>query len=62
MKGSTFLKLDKFFQWTTGNIGIHHIHHLGHQIPNYYLQKGYDENEIIQDCKVITFWQSFKGI
>ena len=62
MKGSSFLKLPKFFQWATGNIGIHHIHHLSHQIPNYYLQKAYDENELFQDCKVLTFWQSFKGI
>ncbi|MBT5094944.1 MAG: fatty acid desaturase, partial [Halobacteriovoraceae bacterium] len=39
MQGSSFLKLPKFFQWCTGNIGIHHIHHLSHQIPNYNLRK-----------------------
>ncbi|MCO4792845.1 MAG: fatty acid desaturase [Bacteriovoracaceae bacterium] len=62
MKGSSFLKLPKFFQWGTGNIGIHHIHHLSHQIPNYYLRKAYDENPLFQDCKVLGFWESFRGI
>lgn len=62
MKGSSFLKLPKFFKWATGNIGIHHIHHLSHQIPNYNLQAAYDENPMFQDCKVLGFWESFKGI
>ena len=62
IKGSSFLKLPKFFQWSTGNIGIHHIHHLSHQIPNYYLGQAYEENELFQDCKVLGFWESFKGI
>jgi omega-6 fatty acid desaturase (delta-12 desaturase) len=43
--GSTYYKLPKLFQWFTGNIGIHHIHHLCSAIPNYNLQKCIDHNQ-----------------
>jgi acyl-lipid omega-6 desaturase (Delta-12 desaturase) len=49
LKGSTYWKLPKIFQWLTGNIGIHHIHHLSSLIPNYNLQKCKDENPILQE-------------
>ncbi|TNE97585.1 MAG: fatty acid desaturase [Deltaproteobacteria bacterium] len=62
MKGCSYLKLPKLFQFGTGNIGIHHIHHLSHKIPNYNLQRAFDENDIFQDCTILGFWDSFKGI
>ena len=37
MQGSSFYKLPALLQWFTGNIGFHHIHHLGSNIPNYNL-------------------------
>ena len=36
--GSTYYVLPKVLQWFTGNIGLHHIHHLNSMIPNYRLQ------------------------
>ena len=45
--GSTYYKLPKVFQWLTGNIGLHHIHHLNSKIPNYNLQKCQNENPIL---------------
>ena len=33
-------------QWFTGNIGLHHVHHLHARIPNYNLQRAHDENPI----------------
>jgi omega-6 fatty acid desaturase (delta-12 desaturase) len=38
VEGSSFYHLPKIFQWLTGNIGYHHVHHLSSRIPNYYLQ------------------------
>lgn len=35
LEGSSFLKLPRLFQWFSGNIGYHHIHHLSPRIPNY---------------------------
>ncbi len=37
MESSSYLKLGKFMQWMTGNIGYHHIHHLNVRIPFYRL-------------------------
>ncbi len=62
MKGSTFLKLPKILQWATGNIGIHHVHHLSHKIPNYNLQAAYDENPLFHGCTTIGILKSLEGI
>lgn len=61
IRGSTYYKLPKIFQWLTGNIGIHHIHHLNSLIPNYNLEKCMKENQVLnKHVTVVTFWQSLK--
>lgn len=61
LKGSTYWKLPRMFQWLTGNIGIHHIHHLSSLIPNYNLQRCKDENPVLQEVvTTITFTDSCK--
>ena len=37
--GSSFYDLPKPLMWITGNIGIHHLHHLCSRIPFYRLRK-----------------------
>ena len=44
LRGSSYLKLAKPLQFFTGNIGLHHVHHLNARIPNYNLQRAHDEN------------------
>jgi omega-6 fatty acid desaturase (delta-12 desaturase) len=46
VKGCSYLKLPRVLQWFTGNIGLHHVHHLAPRIPNYRLQRAHDENPI----------------
>jgi len=61
IKGATYYKLPKIFQWLSGNIGFHHIHHLSSSIPNYNLSKCAKENPILQKfATVITFKESLK--
>ena len=43
LEGSSYYRLPKVLQWFSGNIGLHHIHHLRARIPNYNLQRCYDE-------------------
>jgi hypothetical protein len=43
LEGSSYLKLPKVLQWFTGNIGLHQIHQVRPNIPNYNLQQCYDE-------------------
>jgi omega-6 fatty acid desaturase (delta-12 desaturase) len=61
IKGSTYYKIPGVFNWLTGNIGIHHIHHLNPAIPNYNLKKALKENEWInQFTTTIGFIDSLK--
>ncbi len=60
LMGSSYYKLPKIVQWFSGNIGIHHIHHLCSQIPNYKLQKCIDERPELKDINQITFLKSLK--
>ncbi len=61
LRGSTYWKLPRVFQWLTGNIGIHHIHHLNSLIPNYNLQKCKDENPVLQEhITTVSFTGSLK--
>jgi omega-6 fatty acid desaturase (delta-12 desaturase) len=59
LEGSSYLKLPKILQWFTGNINLHHIHHVRPNIPNYNLQKCYEKVAAFQAVKPITIWTSF---
>ncbi|MGH2864917.1 MAG: fatty acid desaturase, partial [Solirubrobacteraceae bacterium] len=49
LRGSSYLRLPKVLQFFSGNIGLHHVHHLSARIPNYNLQRAHDENPIFHD-------------
>ena len=54
LRGSSYLKLPRVLQFFTGNIGVHHVHHLSARIPNYNLQRAHDESPIFHDVPVLT--------
>lgn len=62
LHGSSFFKLPAVLRWFTGNIGYHHIHHLGSTIPNYNLVECHNENPMFQEVKPITFFKSFHSL
>lgn len=62
LEGSSYFKLPKILQWFTGNIGLHHIHHVRPGIPNYNLQQCYDEVPALQAIKATTLRTSFKSL
>ena len=62
LEGSSYYKLPKVLQWFSGNIGLHHIHHLRPRIPNYHLQKAYDEVPELQTPRTLTLFESLKCI
>jgi len=63
LKGSTYYKIPKVFNWLTGNIGIHHVHHLNPAIPSYNLQKCIKENPWLnQFPTIIGMRESFSLI
>ena len=51
-------KQPKVLQWFTGNIGLHHIHHLRARIPNYNLQKTCDDTKSYLNVEPLTILKS----
>jgi len=60
LEGSSYYKLPKVLQWFSGNIGLHHIHHLRPRIPNYNLQRCYDEVPEVQGVRPLTLRESLR--
>ncbi len=58
--GSSYYELTPTLQWLTGNIGLHHIHHLNLKVPNYRLQECMDDNDDLKTINRIGLWESFK--
>lgn len=62
LRGSSYLKLPKLLQFFTGNIGLHHVHHLNARIPNYNLQRAHDENPVFRDVPTLSLWQAMQTV
>jgi len=62
LQGSSYLKLPKLLQFFTGNIGLHHVHHLSAKVPNYNLQRAHDQNTIFRDVPVLTVRDGLRAI
>jgi omega-6 fatty acid desaturase (delta-12 desaturase) len=58
--GASFYKLPRIFQWFSGNIGFHHLHHLNPRIPNYLLPEAHYSLPYMESIPVMTFWSSLK--
>ncbi len=62
LRGSSHLKLPKVLQFFTGNIGVHHVHHLNARIPNYNLQRAHDENPVFHDVPTLTILDGLRAV
>jgi len=59
--GSSHLRLPRLLRWLTGNIGLHHVHHLNPRIPNYRLQECHDTLADLQRAPELSFWEAVAG-
>jgi len=62
LQGSSWYRLPRIAQWITGNIGLHHIHHLNPRIPNYRLQACLDAIPELVLPGSMNFARSLKSI
>jgi acyl-lipid omega-6 desaturase (Delta-12 desaturase) len=62
VEGSSFYKLPKLFQWLTGNIGFHHVHHLSPRVPNYKLEEAHKNTLPLQNVPTITLGKSLSSL
>jgi omega-6 fatty acid desaturase (delta-12 desaturase) len=58
--GSSYYVLPRVLQWFTGNVGLHHVHHLNSRIPNYRLQECLDGHELLGQVGRLTLFESLK--
>ena len=56
--GSSYYVLPRVLQWFTGNVGLHHVHHLNSRIPNYRLQECLDGHELLGQVGRLTLRES----
>ncbi len=62
LQGASYLKLPVLLQWFSGNIGLHHVHHLRPGIPNYRLQACHDEcPAVTAGAQVLTLKTALKA-
>ena len=54
IQGSSYLRLPRILQFLSGNIGLHHVHHLNARIPNYNLQAAHDDNPGLHAVPTLT--------
>jgi len=55
IEGSSFLKMNRFFNWFSADIGYHNVHHLCEGIPNYNLRACHEANaELLKNIKVLN--------
>jgi len=63
LSGASFYKMPGFMNWFSGNIAYHHIHHLNPRIPNYLLDRCYEDNKVFQEyAPEIPFVEGFKSM
>lgn len=54
MESSSFYDLPPMLRWFSGNIGYHHVHHLGPRIPNYRLKECFDVIPALKSRQPLT--------
>lgn len=59
LHGSSHYDLPGFLRWFTGNIGVHHVHHLCSKIPFYRLQHVLRDYPELRDMGRLTILESF---
>lgn len=62
LHGSSFYDLPKPLMWLTGNIGVHHVHHLSSRIPFYRLGDVLADHPELRSVGRITLWDSLLSV
>lgn len=62
LEGSSYYVLPRVLQWFTGNVGLHHVHHLNSRVPNYRLQECLDGHAALGRIGRLTLRESLACI
>ncbi|WP_404326283.1 fatty acid desaturase [Aerophototrophica crusticola] len=58
--GSSYYVLPRALQWLTGNVGLHHVHHLDSRVPNYRLQECLEGHDALGRINRLTLLGSLR--
>ncbi len=61
LRGSSYLQLPQPLQFFSGNIGLHHVHHLSARVPNYNLQAAHDGLAVFRDVPVLRLADAIRA-
>ncbi len=61
LAGSSHYVLPPVLRWFSGNIGIHHVHHLYSRIPFYRLTDVLRDHPELAQAQRLTLWESLKS-
>ena len=62
LRGSSYLRLPRVLQFFTGNIGLHHVHHLNARIPNYNLQRAHAASSMFAAVPTLSLWDGLRSV
>lgn len=62
LHGSSHYVLPHILRWFTGNIGVHHVHHLSSRIPYYRLSEVLRDRPELAEVGRLTLLQSIKSV
>ncbi|MFN7026953.1 MAG: fatty acid desaturase [Pseudorhizobium sp.] len=62
LHGASHYDLPPVLRWLTGNIGIHHVHHLASRIPYYRLPEVLRDHPQLAGIGRITLWESLQCV
>ena len=62
LRGSSYLKLPGVLRFFTGNIGLHHVHHLNARIPNYNLPRAHRASPIFSAVPTLSLWDGLSAV
>jgi acyl-lipid omega-6 desaturase (Delta-12 desaturase) len=65
LKSTSYMVMPAWLQWVTGNIGLHHVHHLNSRIPFYRLPEAMSNMPELQEVSTtswnpIEIWRCFQ--
>jgi omega-6 fatty acid desaturase (delta-12 desaturase) len=60
LAGSSHYDLPPILRWITGNIGVHHVHHLASRIPFYRLPEVLRDHEVLAQSSSLTLRESLR--
>jgi acyl-lipid omega-6 desaturase (Delta-12 desaturase) len=61
LRGTSFLRLPRWLQWATGNIGFHHVHHVSSRVPNYRLEACHGAHPGFAGASVLTLGDGLRA-